>query len=182
MTGSLVQGDPASISVLGADLVRQADLLREHRDDLARVRVSLGSWEGPAAHSFDTALSAQVRAVDEAADALAEGGRALQSYAVDLQHARALATEAEQFVSSHGLTIEDTRVQMPWGAYSLEEARSYEHHVPEGQRLVDQAVAERDEATRALRLRTEGPTSVLRQTPVQVASAVAVAQGSVSRR
>lgn len=178
----LVPGDPASISVLGSDLVRQADLVREHRDDLARVRSSLGGWEGPAALSFDSSFSAQVRAVDEAADALAEGGRALQGFAVDLQHARALATEAEQFVTAHGLTIEDARVRMPWGAYSLEEARAYEHHVPEAQRLVDRAVAERDEAARALRLRTEGPTTVLRQTPLQVASALAVAQGALTRR
>lgn len=180
---TLVPGDPASISVLGSDLVRQADLLREHRDDLTRVRTGLGGWEGPAAHAFDTSFSAQVRAVEEAAEALAEGGRALQTFAVDLQHARALAAEAEQFLAAHGLVVDaEARVRMPWGAYSLEEARAYEHHVPEGQRLVDRAVAERDEAARALRARTEGPTSALRQTPLQVASAVAVAQGTLTRR
>lgn len=183
MSTPLVPGDPASISVLGSDLLRQADLLREHRDDLTRVRTSLGGWQGPAAHAFDTSFSAQVRAVDEAADALAEGGRALQTFAVDLQHARALAAEAEQFLAAHGLVVDEhARVQMPWGAYSLEEARSYEHHVPEGQLLVDRAVAERDEAVRALRARTEGPTTALRQTPLAVASAVAVAQGTLTRR
>ena len=119
---TLVPGDPASISVLGSDLVRQADQLREHRDDLTRVRASLSGWEGPAAYAFDTSFAAQVRAVDDAADALAEGGRALQGYAVDLQHARALASEAEQFVAAHGLHLDDTRVRMPWGAYSVEEA------------------------------------------------------------
>ena len=179
---TLVPGDPASISVLGSDLVRQADQLREHRDDLTRVRGSLSGWEGPAAYAFDTSFAAQVRAVDDAADALAEGGRALQGYAVDLQHARALASEAEQFVAAHGLHLDDTRVRMPWGAYSVEEAQSYEHHVPEGQRLVDQALAERDEAARALRLRTEGPTGSLRQVPLQVASAVAIAQDAGTRR
>jgi uncharacterized protein YukE len=179
---TLVPGDPASVSALGADLARQADELREHRDDLTRVRDALHGWAGPAADAFDASFTAQVRAVDDAAEALAEGGRALQEYAVDLQHARVLATDAEQFVLAHGLHLDaDARVHLPWGAYPVEEAQAYEHHLDEGQRLVDLAVAEREEAARMLRLRTEGPTGALRQVPLQVASAVAVAQDATDR-
>lgn len=178
----LVPGDPASVSTLGADLVRQADRLREHRDDLSRTRGSL-DWHGPAGHAFDTSALAQLRAFDDVAEALAEGGRALQNYAVDLQHARALAADAEEFLRAHGLLLhDDLRVGLPFGAYPLEEARAYEHHVPEGQRLVDRAVAERDEAARVLHLRTEGPTLLLQQTPAAVAAAVQVAAGAVTRR
>ena len=179
----LVPGDPASLSALGADLARQGDLLREHRDDLLRVRESLRGWEGPAGYAFDGSLLAQLRAVEDAAEALTEGGRALQGYAVDLQHARALAGEAEEFLRAHGLLLhDDLRVGLPFGAYPVEEARAYEHHVPEGQRLVDRAVAERDEAARVLRLRSQGATAVLQQTAAVVASAVQLAQGAVRRR
>lgn len=178
----LVPGDPASVSSLGAELVRRADTVREHRDDLARARASLG-WEGPAGHAFDTSVLAQQRVFDDVAEALAEGGRALQGYAVDLQHARALATEAEEFLRAHGLLLHDgRRVGLPFGAYPVEEARAYEHHVPEGQRLVDRAVAERDEAARVLHLRTRDATALLQQAPAAVAAAVQVAAGAVTRR
>lgn len=178
----LVPGDPASVSTLGAELVRRADTVREHRDDLARTRASLG-WEGPAGHAFGTSVLAQERALDDAAEALAEGGRALQNYAVDLQHARALAGEADGFLRAHGLVLhDDLRVGLPPGVYGVDDARAYEHHVPEGQRLVDRAVAERDEAARVLRLRTQGPTALLQQTPAVVAAAVQVAAGALARR
>lgn len=174
----LVPGDPASVSSLGAELVRRAATVREHRDDLDRARASLG-WEGPAGHAFATSVLAQRRALDDVAEALAEGGRALQGYAVDLQHARALAAEADEFLRAHGLLLHDgQRVGLPFGAYPLDDARAYAHHVPEGQRLVDRAVAERDEAGRVLHLRARGATALLRQT----AAAVRVAAGALPCR
>lgn len=170
---TLVAGDPASISALGSDLVRRADELREHRDELVRVRAHLHGWEGPAADAFDASFTAQVQAFAAAAEALAEGGRALQELAVDLQHARVLAADAEQFVLAHGLHLgAGARVLPPWGAHALA-------HV--GQRMVDLAVAEREEAIRMLRLRTEGPAAVLRQVSLRVTSALAVAQDATDR-
>jgi len=158
----LVCGDPASVSALGADLGRQSQQVQECRAALVRTRSGLAQWRGPTAEAFGTAMTAQLLLLEHGAEALAEGARALQMYAVDLQHARALAAAAQEFCQLHGLHVDAGGVvRAPWGAYPLEESRAYEHHVPQAQRLVDRAVAERDDATRMLRLRVQGPTSVL---------------------
>lgn len=161
----IVSGDPASVSALGADLGRQSQQVQECRAALVRTRWGLAQWHGRAAEAFDTSITAQLRMLEHGAEAMAEGARALQSYAVDLQHARALATAAMEFCRLHGLHVDpDAVVSAPWGAYPLDEARGYEHHVPQAQRLVDRARSERDDAIRMLRLRVQGPTSVLAST------------------
>jgi len=162
---TIVPGDPASVSALGADLGRRSQQLLECRAALERTRDGLAGWQGQAAEAFDAALTPQLHALDETARALAAGARALQDYAVDLQHARALALAAQEFCRLHGLEVGPHGVvRAPRGAYPLDEARAYEHHVPEGQRLVDRAGAERDGATRVLGLRTQGPACLLERT------------------
>ena len=77
-----VGGDPASLSSLAATLVRVADALGTHGSTLGTAE------DGPL-------LSATVRGLHESGRALRVCAGALQDYAVDLQHARALAAQPD---------------------------------------------------------------------------------------
>ncbi len=159
---ALVTGDPASVSSLGADLARQAERVRtQHR----RLSSRSGRVGGPETHALAASLEAQLRLLDTCANALSDAGRALQDYAVDLQLARSFAAEAERFCDRHGLRVDESHaVTPPLGVYPVDEATAYSHHVPEGQRLVDRACAERDEAVRTLDSQVAAPMAALRGT------------------
>lgn len=160
---ALVTGDPASVSSLGAELARQAERVRAQHGRLSGSRDRFGS--GPEVDALVPSLEAQLRVLDTCAVALSDAGRALQDYAVDLQVARSLAAEAEEFCDRHGLRIDQSHaVTPPPGAYRLEDAAVYAHHVPEGQRLVDRARAEREEAVRTLDTLVAAPMAALRGT------------------
>lgn len=147
----IVPGDPASVSSLGSDLSRRGGRLSALRDDLARVRDELADWSGPSADAFGQSLAAQMAAVDDMAVALAACAQALQDYAVELQQARAAATEAEDWCERTGLTIDEGLVvTLPWGPRALEQAQALSELVPQGQRHVDLAREQAEDA--AIRL------------------------------
>ena len=168
---AVVTGDPASVSSLGADLARQAERVRTQHRRLSSRYGLVG--RGPELAPLVSSLEAQLRLLEACAGALSDAGRALQDYAVDLRVARSLAAEAERFCDRHGLRVDASyTVTLPPGAYPVDEAAAYSHHVPEGQRLVDRARVERDEAVRALDSQVAAPMAVLRGTGKAVDEAV----------
>ena len=179
---ALAPGDPASLSSLAAELSRAAEVLRDRRSALSRVEEQLARWSGLAAESFRTAFRTQVRALDDSADALVTCASALQDYTVDLQHARALALDAEDYCHRYSLEVTDGVVQMPWGPYSVEEASDYADRVPDGQRLVDRAREEAEDAARRLAMRVDAPVHAMGAAGHAVLAAVQMASTASTTR
>lgn len=178
---ALAPGDPASLSALAAALTRSAETLRDRRVALSRVEEHLAGWRGEAADGFRVAFRTQVRALDDTADALGTCAHALQDYAVDLQHARALAVEAEDYCHRHRLEVsDDGTVRMPWGPYSVEDAGELADRLPEGQRLVQRAREEAEDAARRLARRVDAPVHALAAAGHAVLGAVQVVVTAVT--
>lgn len=179
----LAPGDPASVSALAGELTRQGEALRERRVTLTRVEAHLSDWAGLAAEGFRTAFRTQARALDDCAEALTTAGHALQDYAVDLQHARARATEAQDYCERHGLRLEpDATVSLPWGQYSLVEAAQRQERLPEGQRLARVAAEEAQEAAHRLSRRVDGPVQALAASGQAALVAAGVATAAAQAR
>lgn len=160
---NLVPGDPASLSSVAAELVRCAELLADRHAALSHVQSQLEPWSGPAGESFRGVLAAHVRALAESAEAIRACALALQRFVVDLQHARALALEAERYCHAHGLDLgSDGDARMPRGAYSLDEAQAFADRLPRAQRLCEQAREEAEEGARRLDRDVEDPVYRLR--------------------
>jgi uncharacterized protein YukE len=171
----LVPGDPASLSSLAAALVRCAELLADRRTTLSQVESQLQPWSGPSGESFRDVLAAHVRVVEESAEAIRTCAAALQRFAVDLQHARALALEAERYCHEHGLHLgADGDVRMPWGAYSVEEAQGFADHLPWAQRLCQEARGEAEESARRLDRQVGDPVHRLQVAARATSAGVAV--------
>lgn len=169
---ALVTGDPASVSALGADLARRAERLRNQHSRLVGEQSRLADepsrledGTGAVADGVVAALATQLRLLSDCATALLASGCALQDYAVDLQSARMLAADAEQFCRQHGLRVDSSyAVTLPPGAYRVDDATAFAHHLPGGQALVDRARAEQHQAVIAVGARVAAPLAVLRGT------------------
>jgi uncharacterized protein YukE len=177
----LAPGDPASLSSLAADLHRCADVLRDRRSALSRAEEALIEWRGAAGEAFRSAFRTQLRVLDDTAEALTTCAHALQEYSVDLQYARSLSVEAEDYCHRHGLELsDDATVRMPWGAYSVEEADAYAARVPEGQRLASRAREEAEDGARRLARRVDAPVHALAAARHAVLAAVQLAAQAAS--
>jgi uncharacterized protein YukE len=177
---TVTPGDPASLSSLASELARTAEALRERHGALSRAEEQLAEWSGRAAEGFRTAFRTQLRALDDTAEALAECVSALQEYTVELQHARALTLEAEDYCHRHGLEIADGIVRMPWGPYSLEDAGQLAEYVPDGQRVLDRAGEDAEDAARRLAGRVDAPVHELGVAGQAVLAAVQLATSAAS--
>ncbi len=173
----LAPGDPASLSSLAADLHRCADVLRGRRATLSGAQQALLDWRGAAGDAFRSALRTQLHALDDTAEALTTCAHALQEYSVDLQYARSLSVEAENYCHRHGLELsDDATVRMPSGAYLVEEAEAYAGRVPEGQRLASRAREEAQEGARRFARRVDAPVHALAAARHAVLAAVLAAE------
>jgi uncharacterized protein YukE len=155
---------------------RCADVLRDRRTTLSRAEEALLDWRGAAGDAFRSAFRTQRRVLDDTAEALTTCAHALQEYSVDLQHARSLSVEAEDYCHRHGLELsDDGSVRMPWGAYTVEEADAYAERLPEGQRLASRAREEADDGARRLARRVDAPVHALGAARHAVLAAVQLA-------
>lgn len=113
---SLVPGDPASLSALGASASRASR-------ELAAACEASGTAYASLKDGWGTSTSVRVRKEGRRAlDALTVGGRhiqavgvAIQSYAVELSALQARARAALDEAAAAGIVVEDGRARLAWG-------------------------------------------------------------------
>jgi hypothetical protein len=159
----VVSGDPASCSALGSALRRQAATLRERRTALWQSATGLHGWTSGATDTFTERLRLQLADVDRMVGRLEDIGGALQTYAIDLAHARRQGDAALGYATSNGLAVhDDGQVRPRQGPLAVEVALRRRDAMPRAQQQVDSARAEGRAAADRLRRRTTSALQGLR--------------------